>query len=132
MSDSTQTNIDIDQQPVIDQTVLDVLSESVGAEVMGGLVTASVADMRDNARRLLDIAESGDPEEVRAVAHDLKGAAGSFGAMRLHYRAKEVEVACREGRIDDARASIAPVGPAADEAFAALEARFDIAAAVAG
>lgn len=129
MPSSTSKDCADDPDLVLDHNVLDVLSVSVGEEVMGDLIAAGVADMRDHVQRLLDLAGTGDADVVRAVAHDLKSAAGSFGAMRLHNRARTVEVACREGRAADALASIAPVETAAEDAFAALVARFGLALA---
>lgn len=43
-----------------------------------------------------------DPEQVERSAHTLKGALSNFGAMRACEAARELEVRCRELRLEEA------------------------------
>jgi len=60
---------------------------------------------------------------VLGGAHDLKSASGGFGAARLQRVAHELNVACREARGKDAYELLALIGPIAQEAFDALQAK---------
>jgi len=52
----------------------------------------------ERRRCLTDSFRSGNAEELRVLAHQLKGAGGGFGFPELTRRAAELEAACREGR----------------------------------
>jgi PAS domain S-box-containing protein len=87
----------------IDHGVLDRLAEQVGAETMEELVK----DYVDNAGgpyldNLKAAAASGDLTGVNHWAHDIKSLSATFGLVDLAARFLAVEVAAREGRIDDA------------------------------
>jgi HPt (histidine-containing phosphotransfer) domain-containing protein len=75
------------------------------------LVAEVLAVFLDDApARLQAIDEAmaqGDPAELRAAAHALKGAAGSIAAVRLCEAAQALELASHAGRLDgDAAARV--------------------------
>lgn len=52
----------------------------------------------ERRRCLADSFRSGNAEELRVLAHQLKGAGGGFGFPELTCRAAELEAACREDK----------------------------------
>ena len=58
-------------------------------------------------------------------AHDLKGVAGSFGAMRLQTLAEELERCCREDALCAVAPILADMPEAASRAFIGLQAALD-------
>ena len=57
--------------------------------------------------------------------HDVKSAAGGLGAVRLYNVASELDMSCRENRVDDALRLLDEIGPVAEETFRVLEAQSD-------
>jgi len=51
----------------------------------------------ERRRCLSDTFRTGNSEELRVLAHQLKGAGGGFGFPELTNRAASLETACREG-----------------------------------
>ena len=70
---------------------------------LGELVELFVAEMPERLERLLVQAQQGDWLEVARLAHQLKGAAGSYGFEPVSPAAARVEAAvmghCPEGQI---------------------------------
>src|SRR5664279_5554331 len=67
--------------PLIDRSVLDELLEDGGLE--HGIVTIFVTTTHSRLRELAEAADRGDAERIARVAHSLKGACATFGALRL-------------------------------------------------
>jgi HPt (histidine-containing phosphotransfer) domain-containing protein len=65
------------------------------------IVEIFVEEMPDRALALLDRAEARDWEGLRRVAHQLKGAAGSYGFEPITLVAATVEDAVRRSRPED-------------------------------
>jgi HPt (histidine-containing phosphotransfer) domain-containing protein len=53
-------------------------------------------------------------------AHDLKSSAAVLGLRRLAELGKAMEIACMEGRLDDAKSYSSGLQPALDEALRSL------------
>jgi HPt (histidine-containing phosphotransfer) domain-containing protein len=94
----------MDDAPLVDKAVTDELIDVLGADGFGAAVEQFVAN---GAQRLAEIAKAAaarDGAQLRHEIHSLKGAAQTLGASRLAGHAAAAELACREGRIDDALA----------------------------
>lgn len=84
--------------PEFDWTVLDQLTEEVGAEILPRLLrtfygeaTAKIAEFDGLS------AANGDKAEMHRAVHSLKSAAGSFGASALAALAAEIEQKIEDG-----------------------------------
>ena len=72
--------------------------EEIAREVAGIFVESS----RELYAELAEAVPAGDSDRVRSRAHSIKGSAGNIGASALQQTAAEMEIAGREGRLDDA------------------------------
>ena len=68
---------------------------------MGELVEMFVEEMPDRIESLLEVAHNNDWEKLRSLAHQLKGAGGSYGFGQLTQPAALLESACRENDTED-------------------------------
>ncbi|MGY8750384.1 MAG: Hpt domain-containing protein [Pirellulales bacterium] len=68
---------------------------------MGELVEMFVDEMPDRIEALLEVAQNNDWEKLRSLAHQLKGAGGSYGFGQLTQPAASLESACRENDTED-------------------------------
>lgn len=68
---------------------------------LGEIVEMFVEEMPDRISGLLDRADAADWEGLRRVAHQLKGAAGSYGFEPITRSAAGVEDAIRESRPEE-------------------------------
>lgn len=64
---------------------------------LGELAELFVEEMPDRTRTLLEQAEERDWSRLARTAHQLKGAAGSYGFDQITPYAKDLELAAREG-----------------------------------
>jgi len=55
------------------------------------------------ATQLQELIDTGEVETAERLAHTLKGAAGSIGAVRIAHRASELNIALRQGDLATAR-----------------------------
>lgn len=86
-----------------DDASVAALVETIGADETASLVQ----QMLDQARSLAaDLATADDDERVVALAHELKGMAGNFGAQRVSALAAELE---RGGRNGEGMVSMEPL-----------------------
>jgi HPt (histidine-containing phosphotransfer) domain-containing protein len=67
-------------------------------ELLGDLVEVAGSEIS----QLREALESGDEQVAIRSAHSIKGAAANLSAVRLSGRAREVEMTCRDGRMDEA------------------------------
>jgi HPt (histidine-containing phosphotransfer) domain-containing protein len=80
-----------------------LVSELVDEPDMDELVDHFVAGLVDRAIRIEDALAAGDGETVRSVAHQLRGAAGSYGFPSITVAATRLELALSAGEgADDA------------------------------
>lgn len=68
---------------------------------LGELVELFVSGMPSRVATLQSHYEKADWEELRRTAHQLKGAAGSYGFDRVTTYAARLEAACRESQGED-------------------------------
>jgi HPt (histidine-containing phosphotransfer) domain-containing protein len=69
-------------------------------EKFAALLRLYVEHHEGDSARLRDCLASGDREQARRLAHNLKGAAGTIGATGLSGLAAELDAALREGRAE--------------------------------
>jgi len=84
-----------------DTAIMEGLTQSIGAEKMADLVASFARDLRTRARRLEKLADAGDFAGLVEQAHDIKSTAASLGANGLSQRAKEIEMAGRQGLFEE-------------------------------
>lgn len=92
---------EIPDKDIIDVNVLNELREAMG-DVFGKIISATVDDIQ---RLMLDIEEAisnADSRALREAAHSLKSVSAQPGALRLSEMAKQMEVAGKTGRTDQA------------------------------
>ena len=83
-------------------SVTEPLYSSLGADpALGEIVDMFVDEMPGRVATLLDQLNAGDWEGLRRTAHQLKGAAGSYGFDEISPCAGEVEDAIREDLPED-------------------------------
>jgi histidine phosphotransfer protein HptB len=73
-------------------------SELAREPEMAALVSAFVHDLPGRLDAMNQVAEAGDWQELSCLAHQLKGAAGSYGFPQLALAAAGVEESARDGR----------------------------------
>lgn len=74
---------------------------------LGELVEMFVEEMPDRINTLTESFESGDKETLRRLAHQLKGALGSYGFDQLTpYAAKLERIVCADGANNEIRQSL--------------------------
>ncbi len=80
----------------------DVIYSSLGTDPdLGEIVEMFVDEMPDRVGNLQRQFESGDREELRRAAHQLKGAAGSYGFDQLTPYAASLEGLIRDGNPEE-------------------------------
>lgn len=109
---------------VLDETVLAELENAVSQPVFEHLVATHVTDTRAGVERLRAAAASHDLAAIRTEAHILHGTMATMGGMKASGLARDLEIACREARLEDALSLAEQAAQAAEPALAALDARF--------
>jgi HPt (histidine-containing phosphotransfer) domain-containing protein len=85
---------------LIDRSVLEGLSESVGEDFMGELIDTFLEEAPGMFKEIEQALSESDAEGFRRAAHSLKTNANTFGATELAERAKELEYMARENNLD--------------------------------
>ena len=109
---------------VLDETALADLEGAVSQPVFQQLVATHIKDTRAGIGRLREAAAARDVAGLRTEAHILHGTLGTMGGAKASALARDLETACRESRTGDALALADRVVSAAEQAVAALDARF--------
>ena len=94
--------MNVDDAPVLDQTVLDQLRDDTGGDeaFIVELVETYIAEGAANVEGMVAAAEAGDAAAIVRPAHTLKSSSASLGAMRLSAICRAIEEAGREARSD--------------------------------
>lgn len=85
-----------------DPTSLGILREALGAETLAELIPQYYATAQALLAGLSTSVAMRDGKALADQAHDLKGASGQLGLVGLQRLCGAIEVAVREGRMDDA------------------------------
>ncbi|WP_456406908.1 EAL domain-containing protein [Thiolapillus sp.] len=94
-------------------------------ETTGRNILAKVADhfLQQAPQDVIDLhkaIEAGNAEQLRFVAHSLKSASANLGAMELAEKCKQLEVAARNGELQDAGALVPAIEKSLGNAIDAL------------
>jgi CheY-like chemotaxis protein len=111
--------------PSYDPKSLARLAESFGPgeeEAALDLTEAFLADLPTRIAAILVPLEAGDLPAVTRAAHQLKGTAGTFGAMRLASRVRQIETLAKGGALEDARVIAQAVKAEAEPTCSAIRA----------
>ena len=96
----SQSHLPQDERPM-DEMVIDwaelTARVSDDVELIEKMATVFLDTAVERIGSLEQVTESGTPEEVRSLAHSLKGAAASMGAKPLTETALRLEMAARQG-----------------------------------
>ena len=106
------------QPLILDQEVLDILSDSIGAEMMADLVAQSIEGMRTCVGHITGWKNDGDISIVKRKAHVLKGI--------LQHIAEALDAACRENTQAEIVQLVKKFAPIAEQAYGALEERYNL------
>jgi HPt (histidine-containing phosphotransfer) domain-containing protein len=89
------TGEDSEMTPTLVTTKL-IYSSLGGDEDLADIVEMFVDEMPERTQNLVDLAAANNLDELRRFAHQLKGAAGSYGFNQLTPYAAELESAVRD------------------------------------
>jgi two-component system sensor histidine kinase/response regulator len=114
-----------DQQPILDQQVIDELRASVGGDdaFVADLAATYVAEGTQQMAEIEAAAAAMDTEAIVRPAHSLKSSSASLGAARMSQLAREIELCGREGRTEGLADLVAAARAAWDETLTELRAR---------
>ena len=102
--DAVPAGQEIDEEPVLDPATLDRLRADYGDDIVAEFAEDFRGIGRDGVDAFQRAAEAGDLEPMTRHAHDLKGSAATLGLTRFAALCRSIEIACKEERIEDARA----------------------------
>ncbi len=107
-----------------DWSILDQLTEEVGAEILPRLLRTFYGEAAAKIAEFDKLsATNGDKAEMHRAVHSLKSAAGSFGASALASLAAEIEQKIEDGAWSHDASAIADLGASFDAFKAAIVAR---------
>lgn len=92
----TQT---LDWNVILDQEIIKDL-HAMGTEAFASLRDLFISEGEETLAMLSQDLMNQDPEEIRRMAHSLKGSALNMGAAELSEAARQLEFAAKEGRSD--------------------------------
>ena len=84
---------------IIDRSVLETLSESVGKDFVGELIDTFKEEAPGMFLEMKQALSANDADGFRRAAHSLKTNANTFGATELAEQAKELEYLARENNL---------------------------------
>ena len=124
--------------PAADRDIAD-FDDSQLKELASILPVAQVLELAQSYReavreimgRMLEAADAQNLDTVRYEAHDLKGTAGNFGAVRLRDLSQRLEEACDAGAGGEVATLTAQLQGAAEAAWRAIESHLALGAAAA-
>ncbi len=81
------------------------------ADLLDRILSRFPEDFQDTPARIAEALDADDLEGAMLLAHSLKGAAGNIAADALQRAAQDVEGACMQGLVTDARLGLATLEP---------------------
>lgn len=112
-----------DGSPVVDEVILRQLRQDAGEQAVPQLIEVFLDELSGRVERICEAQAGDDRSMIAKEAHALKSSAGSFGAMRLHFLAKDLEMAARKDQNDAVTALVGrlpDVGKEAADTFRTL------------
>jgi HPt (histidine-containing phosphotransfer) domain-containing protein len=110
--------------PVLDDSRIADLAEYLPESEFDALILMWLESTMERVASVAMLAEAGDLAGLQAVAHDLVGTAGNFGACRLAAAAGRLGGACKSSDMTAVRYVAAEIAGDGDAAVAAVAARF--------
>jgi len=109
---------------VLDTTIFAQLARDTSEEILPVMLEAFCRETSGRLETLgrLDSGDAMDTAQLQREAHTLKSSAATFGATELHRIARDVEAACRDGRLADAQGMLAALIASGERAIIAVEA----------
>ncbi|MBC7951133.1 MAG: response regulator [Rhodospirillaceae bacterium] len=107
-----ETRAEIADGVVLDNSELALIESHIGRAEMAELVRMFLNVGANTCQGLAELAAEGGFDDIRHLAHDLKGMSGYAGASPLAAQAAAIEDAARDGNRDEVCALIARLGPA--------------------
>jgi len=89
-------------KPMNDTVTEPIYSTMAADEDFGDLVEIFVEEVPNRIALMAELYGAGDLEELQRVAHQLKGAAGSYGFVDMTPYAANLEAALRDGQSQEA------------------------------
>jgi PAS domain S-box-containing protein len=122
-TDTKETTVDQTTSQALDTTVFDQLARDTSEEILPLMLEAFCRETRGRIENLgqLDKGDALDADQLQREAHTLKSTAATFGATELNRIARDVEAACRDGRLDEAREMLAALIDSSERAIDAVE-----------
>lgn len=102
-SPSGQSEIESDHSEIIDVAALHQLGEDTDKSLLPQLIGTFLTHAQKQVDALAAAANNSDFETIKAEAHSLKSSSVTFGALRLHSLAKQIEIAGKAQNADAAR-----------------------------
>lgn len=114
-----------DQQPILDEQVIDELRASVGGDdaFIAELAATYVTEGTDQMGQIEAAAADGDVAGIVRPAHSLKSSSASLGAARMAQLSREMELAASDGRAEAIGRLVSDARAAWEETVKALTAR---------
>ncbi|MBL4892673.1 MAG: Hpt domain-containing protein [Rhizobiaceae bacterium] len=82
---------------ILDHAALNQMTEDTSAEMLPDLIDTFITHARGRFAKIVLAAEKMDLAQLESEAHALKGSAVTFGAVRLHQLASDLEHASKNG-----------------------------------
>ncbi|WP_136248225.1 ATP-binding protein [Halomonas borealis] len=108
-------------EPTLDDEVMMALRASLDGEAMAALVAHYRQEAWRHLEGLADACEARRADDVRHLAHRLKGESASLGAVHVAALAARLEHAARDAALGDEAATLAALRERLGEALAALD-----------
>lgn len=93
-------NITPPDDAILDHAALNQMAEDTSAEMLPELIDTFITHARGRFLKIIAAAEKMDLVQLESEAHALKGSAVTFGAVRLHQLAGDLELASKNGDED--------------------------------
>ena len=113
----TQTS-ETEVEPLIDDAAVEILVDSIGAEIFVPMIDSFTANMQQYRADLASAVARSDLKTAKRIAHALKGLCAQFGAPRVAALARFIEDQAKD--LDE----VTPLLPQVDVAVDATQASF--------
>ncbi len=108
---------------LLDEEIISELVEIMGDDI-GLLFETFISDSEEKIVQLKSILENGNGDEIRRLAHSLKGSSKNIGAVNLAMRCENLEIDGREGNVVDVEKVYSAISVDYNAVKAELQMRF--------
>lgn len=106
---------------VIDELQIGGLAEAAGVDGVRYILDAFWTSTEELSAQLRAALAENDDHNVAQIGHTLKGSSANIGAARMADRARDIEMAGRQGQIDIAKEALNAFGQDVAETREAIE-----------